>query len=44
MDTQKMETKRTCHLKSFSLITSKLVILKKLVDNKHLIKKSSSLH
>ena len=37
--TQNMETTRSCQLKSFSLITCKLVIRKKLVNNKNLNKK-----
>ena len=42
MDTQKMETKRGCQLKSFSLITCKLVSRKKLFTIKIYIK--SRLH
>ena len=42
MDTQKMETKRSCQLKSFSLITCKLVSRKKLYTIKIYIK--SRLH
>ena len=42
MDTQKMETKRSCQLKSFSLITCKLVSRKKLFTIKIYIK--SRLH
>ena len=39
-----METKETVDLKSFFLITCKLVIRKKLVYNPNLDKKSSTLY
>ena len=42
--TQKWKQREAVNLKSFSLITCRLVIRKNLVNNKNLKKKSSSLY